>query len=518
MDKDRNQELERILAEINSSIRSREPEGGRRLVAVASAEEERKPEKKPAPESGAQRPAEAPAREKPRAKSGAKARTRDEEPAKKPAENPEPAPEAKVPAEDAPAPEAQKPRSPRGGKREKPSEASRREKKDESLKERLEDTAEAAGEFIEEERNSFLESARIIEDELEDGELRDPAVRHIAVTAAEVIPEAAVEKKRRAFDQQKALTGEKSSRNKHRRMSKRERTTAILGALVTVFVVIGVVSTVLFSVRGIRDLVNSTAKKEELAKAIFPLVIVDIPQFDTPEALDNAAIIQSSIWAFIIDEQDKSKYPKDDMGAMTVPDTDIEPYIRRLYGNDVEIVHQSIDDTSVQMLYDSENKRYIIESTPRFLPYTPRVDKIVKSGDIYTLTVSYVLPDALWNLESDHTSATVDKVMEYRVKRNTDAYQMLSVKLISVTGRNESETSGGLIPDAFDDEGYFEENLSSEETLPSSAAASSEGTAPEESGSGEAASGEAVSGETGSEREAASDEASAGSGEESSED
>lgn len=304
-----------------------------------------------------------------------------------------------------------------------------------------------------ERRRSFAESARIIESSLEDRELRQPAVRHIAVTAAEVVEEEEPPRRRKAYDQQNPPPQEEPvppmPKRKRRQMSRRDRWTAVMGVIVTLFFVIGVVSTVIAGVRLTRDLVNATSQKEELARVIFPLVIVDIPEFDAPEALENSAIIQSAIWAFIIDENDKSKYPKDDLGAMTVPDTDIEPYIRRLYGNDVQIQHQSIDDPSVQMLYDSDNKRYIIESTPRFLAYTPQVDKISRDGDLYTLQVSYVLPDALWNLSQDHSDATVDKIMEYRLKRNRDSYQMLSVRLLEVTGRSE-QGSDLILPDEDD--------------------------------------------------------------------
>ena len=157
------------------------------------------------------------------------------------------------------------------------------------------------------------------------------------------------------------------------------------------------------------------------------------------------------------------------------------------------------------MLYDSDNKRYIIESTPRFLAYTPRVEKISRSGDVYTLRVSYVLPDALWNLEKDHSSATVDKIMEYTLKRNRDAYQMLSVRLLEVTGRSEQGADTAPTP-AIDDEGW-----ANEEELPVSSGESlSLGTAsaPEEdAGSEGAASSEAdaASGESASDEESSSE-------------
>ena len=77
-------------------------------------------------------------------------------------------------------------------------------------------------------------------------------------------------------------------------------------------------------------------------------------------------------------------YIKDDVGGITVPDADVEYYVRELYGSDVPIIHQTIPDASVEMSYSADSKSYLIESTPVLLPYTPRVDEVQKNGDIYT--------------------------------------------------------------------------------------------------------------------------------------
>ena len=215
--------------------------------------------------------------------------------------------------------------------------------------------------------------------------------------------------------------------------SKKQKQIALLGIAIAFFVVIGAISTIWSTVNFTADIVNETSLKKELERAIFPLVIIDAPEFEDSTNLDNSAIIASSIWGFIIHEEDKSKYKKDDLGAIYVPDADIEKYIRRLYGPDVTIQHQSINDASVQMTYNPESNYYIIESTPTFLPYTPRVDKISKSKDILTLRVSYILPDVMLSLNTDEKNQVVDKVMEFQVKEIDDHYQLLSLRLIEVT-------------------------------------------------------------------------------------
>ena len=224
-----------------------------------------------------------------------------------------------------------------------------------------------------------------------------------------------------------------------KKRSKREIRIAVLGILTSFFVVVGVISTIHFIIDTTRNIVDSTELKEELAYAVFPLVIVDAPEFETPESLDSSVIISSSIWRLILDA-DMDTYVKDDVGGITVPDADVEYYVRQLYGNGVAIVHQTIPDASVEMSYSAENKSYLIESTPVLLPYTPRVDEVQRNGDIYTFRVSYILPDVTWNLSPSYRNETVEKVMQFTLEKVDGHYQVLSSKLLEVIN-NPNESS-----------------------------------------------------------------------------
>ncbi len=306
--------------------------------------------------------------------------------------------------------------------------------------------------------NSFAQNAKIINEPVDDEETTKSdsshCVKFISVETSEVIddPIKLSENLKDNTQINSEITREnnpniKKIRKKMQRkkMTKRQKRTAVLGTVMTFFFIIGLIASII-SISGFtKDIINNTAKKEELAKEIFPFVIIDIPEFDNPKKLDNSAIVSSAIWEFIIDEKDKSKYEKDDLGFIYVSELDIAHYIRKLYGNDVKIKHQSIDDASVQMNYDAEKKEYSIESTPKFLPYRPRVDKISVSDDIYTLKVSYILPDAMWNFETKNKIEKVDKTMQYVLKKNKDSYQILSVKLLSVAGLS-SPTSSNVTP------------------------------------------------------------------------
>lgn len=236
------------------------------------------------------------------------------------------------------------------------------------------------------------------------------------------------------------LTEGTSRRVMRRKRSRREIWTAVLGILTSFFVVVGIVSSVCFVVDTTKNMIDSTELKEELAYAVFPLVIVDAPEFESPQMLESSVIVSSSIWRLILDA-DMNSYVKNDVGGITVPDADIELYIRQLYGSEVPIVHQTVPDASVQMSYSAEDKSYLIESTPTLLPYTPRVDEVKRDGDIYTVRVSYILPDVTWSLTS-HRNEVVEKVMQFTVKKVDHHYQMLSSKLLEVVNDPNAGVSG----------------------------------------------------------------------------
>ncbi len=211
--------------------------------------------------------------------------------------------------------------------------------------------------------------------------MRHPAVRHIAVTAVEVIEDPKENRplQEENVDPTKPLENiPRPQKMKQPGMSKKDRWTAIIGLLVTFFTVVGIISSVVGVTRFTGDIINSTAKKKELAREVYPLVIIDMPEFINPRLLDSSAIISASIWAFIIDDNDKSMYPKDDLGHIYVPDADIDLYVRRLFGSEVEIRHQSITDSNLQALYDSEIKPMywsLRRSSCRILPRWIRLNE-----------------------------------------------------------------------------------------------------------------------------------------------
>lgn len=295
--------------------------------------------------------------------------------------------------------------------------------------------------------------------------------------AEKSVEKPAEEGKETAKEEKVEVIKEEKTEKKPKR-TKQQIRLAVFGFLACFFILVGVISSVSFVWNGTVDLIENKALKEELGYAVFPLVIVDAPEFDSAETLDSSVVISTSIWRLILDA-DLERYVKDDVGGITVPDADIEYYARLMYGADAAIVHQTIPDATVQMSYTSDSKSYLIESTPVMLPYMPRVDEVRQSGDVYTIKVSYLLPDVTWVLES-YRNEIVEKEMEFTLKKTEDGWQILSSKLIGVVNEEVSEPVSVLEESSLPEMSVEE---SSEESLEESSEEASDAESDEEESS-----------------------------------
>ena len=194
----------------------------------------------------------------------------------------------------------------------------------------------------------------------------------------------------------------------------------IFGAVVLVFAVIGLVTTLRFGISAVGDAINHTKEKAAFSTMILPLVMQDPPPFSSPSEATDTTIITAAVWRLIINE-DISKYPADEFNFLSVPQGDIEVQIRELFGN-VTYTHQTVGDSSFMINYDEENKTYIFPATPYIMSYSPEIQKIEKTENGYILTVGYLPPGLSWqgDLDGNAYQPEADKIMYYTVVRDAD--------------------------------------------------------------------------------------------------
>ena len=207
----------------------------------------------------------------------------------------------------------------------------------------------------------------------------------------------------------------------------KNRVTAVLGALILVFSIIGFVGTMVTASGWVVSLVQNQKQKDEYAEYIYPLVMLDMPAFEGSESLQPTSVLKCGIWNFILNA-DTSKYETDDLGVLVVPQTDIEVYATALFGEGLVFEHQSVGDAESAFSYDSENGMYEIVGSALFT-YYPRVTEISHKDGKTHLRVEYIVPEVYFG-EDDEKNAKASKVMEYILDESSGSRKIVGIETI----------------------------------------------------------------------------------------
>ncbi len=213
--------------------------------------------------------------------------------------------------------------------------------------------------------------------------------------------------------------------NRHKRASKYALP---LGGVFLVLALIGLISVAGFCVRLTNQIMDNTQEKNRFEEYLLPVVMFDPVEFESPTYADPLFLLQSSLWGTLLNNP--NKYTFDESAMLVVPASDLDVYAAKLYGTEIKLQHQTIEDFDVTYPYDPETKTYAVPVMGQTSQYTPQVTKIEKKGDLYTLTVGYIPPGTLWEsaMGGSKYEPEPDKYMIYQMKKVKDGYNILSIK------------------------------------------------------------------------------------------
>lgn len=200
----------------------------------------------------------------------------------------------------------------------------------------------------------------------------------------------------------------------------------ILGALIIVLAVIGLFSTIGFTVDKFKAFADNTQQKTEFARFIYPVVICDPAPFDQSVKLRSDTVIAAAIWDIILYE-DKSKYEAD-FDMIIVPELDVEQHAAKLFGQGLSIKHQSILGADVQFYYNEDIKSYRIPANPKYFTYSPYIEEITRVGESYTVTVGYVSPTPAWLTLTSDEQPKPEKYVNYVVSKRGEEYTLIGIQ------------------------------------------------------------------------------------------
>lgn len=249
-------------------------------------------------------------------------------------------------------------------------------------------------------------------------------------------------------------------KRERRKVRHKDKKTATFGFLFLFFAAIGVIFSVVGVTQAIGKFAVDNSESEKIERFLTPVVMFDPAPFEDAGQLDKTLLLRTSLWATLLNT-DTEKYATDDLGNLIVPASDIEVYAAKLFGKSITLEHQTLKTNSggEQFVYDESIKSYHVPPVGESNLPTPKVIKIIRSGDIYQVTVGYVPPGSSWGMFTDgkKQEPRPEKYKLYELKKSGKDYQILSLKDIEdsdlpTTSSRPSPSSSAAPTISWDDE------------------------------------------------------------------
>ncbi|HHX56762.1 MAG TPA: hypothetical protein GX710_01945, partial [Clostridiales bacterium] len=203
----------------------------------------------------------------------------------------------------------------------------------------------------------------------------------------------------------------------------------IIGLSFTFMSIVGLIFSIGFCVNVVKRFTDNTAQKEKFAKYIYPLVVTDMPPYESVGNLSDEHVITTAIWDLIM-YGDLDKY-ENNFDVITVPAIDIEQHAAKLFGDNLTFNHKTFMASSINFYYDEEKKSYNIPTSPTYYSYIPQIEDIEKDGKKFTLLVAYKRDNPSWLTVREKESSNVSKYIEFVVLEEDNNYKILSMENVS---------------------------------------------------------------------------------------
>lgn len=213
---------------------------------------------------------------------------------------------------------------------------------------------------------------------------------------------------------------------------------APLGAAILILAVIGAVFLISSVWKAVDRALDNSSQKTELEELLYPVLMFDPIPFESVDTADPVTLLQSSIWAAVLSDTG-DKYSIELGETLVVPTTDVNAAAVRLFGPDVELVHQTFGELDQNYYYNTLDEAYHIPLYTQVGYYIPRITEIEKVSDAqFSLTVGYVAPGNGVLVAYETESSEPDKYMIYDMSYNKEKKQYHITALRSAPSDTEA--------------------------------------------------------------------------------
>ena len=236
---------------------------------------------------------------------------------------------------------------------------------------------------------------------------------------------------------------EPPKKKKRRRRRRGVRYAAPLGFLVLFFALVGVISSIVFSVQLVQKLSDDTALRHELTLFLDPVMQLCPSAFeDAGDAEEQETLVMAAIYDIAETERIRQLREKDEnfryeqeetQGRMIVPQADVEAAFAALFGEETIRQHATVGEAE----YVADKQCYYVPLNLNTSGMIPVLDIVRKSGSTYRVRIAYV---ANADVQIDERGNPIEPTADmgtytqwFTVKRNKDR----SLTLVSVTAEEQ---------------------------------------------------------------------------------
>lgn len=203
----------------------------------------------------------------------------------------------------------------------------------------------------------------------------------------------------------------------------------VVGIIIAVLALIGAVTLITGIVRGVSASLGKSDKTDSYKEFIAPVIMNDPDAFDDVINANQSQLISISIWSLLKSGIDPDSFENKN-GGMLIPVTLIEEEFTKLFGKDVEPVHQTVEGgQGIQFEYSKKDKAYIIPITGITALYSPMIADVSEKGSSTILTVGYLASEDWRQADNgDMIAPEPVKYMKIYLRKNGDDYYISSIK------------------------------------------------------------------------------------------
>lgn len=205
------------------------------------------------------------------------------------------------------------------------------------------------------------------------------------------------------------------------------------GLIIVILAVIGTVFLVTFGIHQIQKLTADNSEKNEFETLLYPVVTLDTSVFDDVTGADMEDLICSSVLSLLTAEERTPydfEFVEGEISGMGIPQETVEKAFHKLFGKEVNPVHQSVQCSTCIFTYQSSAKRYVIPITGYDPAYVPEIVKISKTseGSVELITGYIAYGDWEKNEENDYVKPEPAKYRKITLRKQDGGYYISALQ------------------------------------------------------------------------------------------